>query len=76
MPRPKQSSTRLPSRWQQRFVGMLPSIEQYAAHRLRKFPFDEREELLAESVALAFFMFAALVKRGKANMAYATPLAV
>ena len=76
MPRPKPSSTRLPSRWQHRFLKMLPNIEQHAAHRLRNFPFDEREELQAEAVALAFCMFATLVRQGRADLAYATPLAV
>ncbi len=61
----KQSSTgRLPSRWQQRFVSMLSVIEQQAASRLRGFAQHEREELLAETVALAFSMFVTLANRG------------
>ena len=75
MPKPKQSSTRLPTHLQQRFVGMLPSIEQYAAHRLRNFPRDEREELVTECVALAFCMFVTLARQGKIDLAFATPLA-
>ncbi len=72
----KQSTTpRLPSRWQQRFVSMLPAIESQAAHRLRKYPQHEREELIAEVVALAFCMFVTLARQGKIDLAFATPLA-
>ena len=72
----KQSaSRRLPSRWQQRFVSMLPAIESQAAHRLRNYPQHEREELIAEVVALAYCMFAMLANRGRIDLAYPTPLA-
>lgn len=71
----KQSATRLPSHLQQRFLDMLPTIKQHASHRLRGVPRHEREELLAEAVALAFCMFATLAERGKINLAYPTPLA-
>ena len=56
VPKPKQkqsASRRLPSRMQQRFVSMLPAIQQQAAHRLRNYPQHEQEELIAEVVALA-----------------------
>ena len=72
----KQSTTpRLPSRCQQQFVSMLPAIEQQAAHRLRNYPQSEREELIAEVVALAFCMFVTLAKRGRIDLAFPTPLA-
>ena len=72
----KQSTTpRLPSRCQQRFVSMLPAIQQQAAHRLRNYPQHEQEELIAEVVALAFCMFVTLAKRGRIDLAYPTPLA-
>ena len=76
MTKPKQSSTQLPSRWQQRFLDMLPTIKLQAEHRLRRLPGHEREELLAEAIAIAFCMFVNLVQRGKIDLAYATPLAV
>ena len=78
MPKSKQkqsASRRLPSHMQQRFVSMLPAIQQQAAHRLRNYPQHEQEELIAEVVALAFCMFAMLAKRGRIDLAYPTPLA-
>ena len=72
----KQSTTRLPSHCQQRFLSMLPTIKQHAARRLRGIPGHEREELLAEAIAIAFCMYVTLAQRGKLNLAYATPLAV
>ena len=74
-PKKKHSRARLPSHWQQRFLSMLPTIEQQAAHRLRGTPRHEREELLAEAIAIAFCMFVTLAKRGKIHLAFATPLA-
>ena len=78
MPKTKQNKSttpRLPSRMQQRFVSMLPAIQQQAAHRLRNYPQHEQEELMAEVVVLAFCMFAMLAKRGRIDLAYPTPLA-
>lgn len=79
MPKSKQkrpsATRRLPSRLQQRFVSMLPAIEQQAAHRLRNYPQHEHEELIAETVALAFCMFVMLANRGRIDLAFPTPLA-
>ena len=78
MPKTKQNKStrqRLPSRMQQRFVSMLPAIQQQAAHRLRNYPQHEQEELIAEVVALAFCMFATLANRGRIDLAFPTPLA-
>ena len=55
---------------------MLPTIRENALHRFRHRPRDEREDFVAEAVALAFVMFVRLVERGKAELVYATPLAV
>ncbi|REK28166.1 MAG: hypothetical protein DWQ41_06230 [Planctomycetota bacterium] len=54
---------------------MLPAIERGISHRLRPLNRQAREELTADAVALAYEMFVALVRRGKADRAYATPLA-
>ncbi|REJ74268.1 MAG: hypothetical protein DWQ45_13245 [Planctomycetota bacterium] len=54
---------------------MLPVIERGISHRLRHLNGQAREELTADAVALAYEMFVALVRRGKADLAYATPLA-
>jgi len=55
---------------------MLPTIRENARHRFCHFPREEREDLIAEAVALAFGMFVRLVERGKVELGYATPLAV
>ncbi len=78
MPKSKQKQSaprRLPSRLQQRFVNMLPAIEQQVAHRLRNYPEHEHEELIAETVALAFCMFVMLANRGRTDLAFPTSLA-
>ena len=59
--------------WQEKFVAMLPTIQEHAVFRFRHRLPEEREELVAETVALACVMFARLVERGKVG--YATPLA-
>ena len=61
MAKPKKHSAQLPSHWQQRFLDMLPTIKLHAAHRLRRLPDHEREELLAEAIAIAFCMFVSAV---------------
>ena len=60
--------------WQEKFVAMLPAIQEHAAYRFRHRLPEEREDLVAETVAVACVMFARLVERGK--LGYATPLAV
>lgn len=76
MAKPKKQSTQLPSHCQQRFLDMLLTIKLHAEHQLRRLPDHEREELSAESIAIAFCMFVNLVQRGEIYLAYATPLAV
>ena len=58
----------------ERFVTMLPSILRVIQHRLRNQPRRDREELAAEALAAAFTMYVSLVRRGKQNLAYPTPL--
>ena len=58
-----------------RFERMLPAIRRQAARRLRRLDPTAREEMLAEVVALAYEMFVALARRGRSDLAYATPLA-
>ena len=60
--------------WQEKFVAMLPAIQEHAAYRFRHRLPEEREDLVAETVAVACVMFARLVEGGKVG--YATPLAV
>ena len=71
-PKPRR---RLTSRHRRQFERMLPAIERGISHRLRPLNRQAREELTADAVALAYEMFVALVRRGKADRAYATPLA-
>ena len=59
----------------ERFVCMLPNILRVIRHRLRHQPRRDREELAAEALAAAFVMYASLTRRGRQNLAYATPLA-
>ena len=66
---------RFTSRHRLQFERMLPSIERRISHRLRHLNRQAREELTADAVALAYEMFVALVRRDKADLAYATPLA-
>jgi len=58
-----------------RFVSMMPQLLRIIRHRLRLQPRRDREELLGEALAAAFVMYLSLVRRGKEDMAYATPLA-
>ncbi len=58
----------------QHFVNMLPQILRVIRHGLRNQPRRDREELAAEALAAAFAMYVSLVRRGKQDMAYPTPL--
>lgn len=53
---------------------MLPAIRENARHRFLHYPCEEREELVAEAIGLAFAMFVRLVERGMVELAYVTPL--
>ncbi len=58
-----------------RFLEMLPRIRRQARLAFRRFCPERKDELVQEVVANAFCTFVALVHCGKADVAYATPLA-
>jgi hypothetical protein len=58
-----------------RFLDMLPRICSQARRAFRQLRPENRDELVQEVVANAYCTFVALVRRGKADVAYATPLA-
>ncbi len=59
----------------ERFLEMLPRIRRLAHRAFHRFRPELRDELVQEVEASAFCTFVALVHRGKADVAYATPLA-
>jgi hypothetical protein len=58
-----------------KFLAMLPRIRRQAAYYLRRLPRNERAEAVQEVVASAFVTYVRLIERGKADLAYAGPLA-
>ncbi len=70
-PRRKPSSRR----WNDRFLQLLPAIQEQAEYAFRRVPVDAREELVQETIAAAYGMFHRLASRNKMSLAYATPLA-
>jgi hypothetical protein len=66
---------RASTRWNDRFLELLPVIHDQAQFAFRRLPLDAREELIQETVSQAYFLFVRLVQRDKAALAYATPLA-
>ena len=54
---------------------MLPLIRSQARLAFRRLRPEHKNELVQEVIANAYCAFASLVSRGKANLAYATPLA-
>ena len=58
-----------------RFLEMLPRIRRQASVAFRRMRPDHKDELIQEVVANAYCAFVRLVDRGKADVAYATPLA-
>jgi hypothetical protein len=60
---------------QAEILVMLPLIRRIARKAFRSVPIELRQELIAEVVANAYCMYVRLVERGKADNAYATPLA-
>jgi hypothetical protein len=59
----------------ERFVEMLPRIRRQASVAFRRLRPDHKDDLIQEVVANAYCAFVRLVDRGKADIAYATPLA-
>jgi RNA polymerase sigma factor (sigma-70 family) len=59
----------------ERFVAMLPRIRQLARRAFRRLRPELKEDVVQEVIANAYCAFVRLVGRGKADVAYATPLA-
>jgi len=62
--------------WHAKFLDLLPGIRRYARHAFRMIPLESRADLMQEVVANSLVAFVRLVARGKADLAYATPLAM
>jgi hypothetical protein len=62
--------------WHEPFLQMLPAIQKHARHAFRRLDPEARAESVQEVVAGAFVAFVRLVELGKANLAFATPLAM
>jgi hypothetical protein len=63
------------SRWNDKFLQLLPSIQEQAEYAFRRVPIDAREDLILEVVAAAYVLFVSLCRRGKTALVYPTPLA-
>jgi hypothetical protein len=70
-----QRGRRFSPRWNDRFLELLPAIQDQAEYAFRRVPVEAREELVQESIAIAYGMFVSLCRRGKTGLVYATPLA-
>jgi hypothetical protein len=62
--------------WRARFKMMLPEIERRARQAFHGVGPDQFEELVSEVTERAFHVFSYLAQRGKADLAYARPLAM
>jgi hypothetical protein len=62
--------------WHQGFLQLLPGIRKCARHAFRHLHGDARDEAIAETTANALVAYARLAEKGKADIAYATPLAM
>jgi len=62
-------------RWNDKFLQLLPAIQEQAEYAFRRVPVDAREDLILEVVAAAYVLFLSLCRRGKTALIYATPLA-
>jgi AraC-like DNA-binding protein len=60
---------------QDQFIAMLPLIRTHAGRAFRRLNAEHRDDLIQEVVASAFCAYASLVRRGKGDTAFATPLA-
>lgn len=60
---------------QKKFEEMLPLIQKQAAYAFRDSKSEQKEELVAETVANAYCAFVRLVRRGYESIVYPTPLA-
>jgi hypothetical protein len=70
----EQASSTVPDR-DAKFLEMLPRIRRQAAYYLRHLSKNDRADAIQEVVASAFVSYVRLIERGKADVAYAGPLA-
>jgi hypothetical protein len=70
----RQTSSTEPDR-NAKFLAMLPRIRRQAAFCLRHLPRKDRAEAIQDVVASSFVSYVRLIERGKADVAYAGPLA-
>ena len=71
----KKPSQILDRHHQEQFIKMLPQIRRRASVAFRRLLREHRDDMVQEVIANAFCAYASLVGRGRANTAYATPLA-
>jgi hypothetical protein len=62
-------------RWNDKFLQLLPTIQEQAEFAFRRVPVDTREDLILEVVAAAYVLFVSLCRRGRSELVYPTPLA-
>jgi rhamnogalacturonyl hydrolase YesR len=62
--------------WHEGFMRLLPGIRKHARHAFRNLRDEARDEAIAETTANALVAYARLVEKGKADIGYATPLAM
>ena len=53
------------SRWNDKFLQLLPAIREQAEYAFRRVPVDTREDLILEVVAAAYVLFVSLCRRGR-----------
>lgn len=71
---PIQEIPSIQQKHQEAFLEMLPRIRSRAGQAFSWLGSEMKNELIQEVVANAFCAFASLVRRGKSEIAYATPL--
>jgi RNA polymerase sigma factor (sigma-70 family) len=74
-PRQEQRPQILGHEHQAQFLEMLPRIRRIASRAFRRLHSEHREDLVQEVVANSYCAFVSLVRRERADTAYATPLA-
>lgn len=72
---PKRRPKALTDQHSDQFLSLLPAITEQARFAFRSERYEQREELVAETIANAFVAFVRLVNRGMTSIVYATPLA-
>ena len=65
---------RMTSPWHERFLAMLPAIQEQARFAFRRLDPEAREDAIQETIANALVAFVRLVQREKLDIAYPTAL--